>query len=171
MLKQFLEAGKVVGTHGVRGELRVQPLGDGPAFLAQFRTLYLSAGGAPVRVQSARAHKSLALIKLEGVDDMDAAERLRGRVLYFNRKDARLPEGRYFIVDLIGARAVDDQNGRVYGTLTDVIEAGAQDVYEITDDAGQKHLMPAVPEMVRAIHPEQGELRIRPVAGIFDDAD
>ena len=170
MLKPFLEAGKVVGTHGVRGEMRVQPLGDGPEFLKQFRTLYWDPK-TPVRVRSVRIQKSMALVALDGVDTMDGAEACRGKILYFKRADARLPKGRYFVVDLIGMQVTDADDGHLYGTLTDVIETGANDVYEITDAAGNAHLMPAVPAMVIETDPEDAQMKIRPIAGIFDDAD
>ena len=171
MLKPYLEAGQVVGTHGVRGELRVQPMGDGPAFLTQFRTLYLDGGRTLIRVRSVRAHKNIALVSLDGVNTIDDAERLRGRILFFDRQDAQLPPGRHFIVDLIGLQAVDADSGARYGVLTDVLETGANDVYEITDNGGVRHLMPAVPSMVIATDIDGGEIRIRPIAGIFDDAD
>ncbi len=171
MLKQFLEAGQVVGTHGVRGELRVQPMGDSPEFLVRFRTLYLDQGRTPVRVRSARVHKNIALIALENVNSIDDGERLRGRILYLDRNDARLPKGRYFIADLMGMQVSDADDGRIYGKLTDVMQTGANDVYEITDDAGKTYLMPAVKQMVIDVNIEAGEMKIRPVAGIFDDAD
>lgn len=171
MQKPYLEAGQVVGTHGVRGELRVQPMGDGPSFLTQFRTLYLDGGRTPMRVRSVRAHKNIAIVSLDGVNTIDDAERLRGRILFFARADAQLPPGRYFIVDLIGLNVTDADTGRRYGVLTDVLKTGANDVYEVTDDAGTPHLMPAVPSMVIATDIDGGTMRIRPIAGIFDDAD
>lgn len=171
MLKQFLEAGQVVGTHGVRGELRVQPMGDGPEFVTRFRTLYLNNGQTPLRVRSARVHKNIALLQLEGIDSIDAGEQLRGRILYLNRDDARLPKGRHFVADLLDMRVSDADSGRFYGTLTDVIQTGANDVYEITDEQGNACLMPAVKSMVIEVDIEAGEMKIRPIAGIFDDAD
>ena len=171
MLKPFLEAGQVVGTHGVRGEIRVQPMGDGPEFITRFRTLYLDNGKTPIRVRSARAHKNITLVQLEGIDSIDAAEQLRGRILYLNRNDARLPKGRYFVADLLGMRVTDVDSGKYYGKLTDVMQTGANDVYEITDDGGIVYLMPAVKSMVIDVNIETGEMKIRPIAGIFDDAD
>ena len=171
MLKQYLEAGQVVGTHGVRGELRIQPMGDGPEFLTKFRTLYLDNGKTPMKVRSARAHKNITLLSLEGVNSIEDGERLRGKILYLNRDDARLPKGRYFVADLIGMRVFDADSGEEYGTLTDVIQTGANDVYEITDAAGAAHLMPAVKPMVIEVNIEAAEMKIRPIAGIFDDED
>ena len=103
----FLEAGQIVGTHGVRGEVRVQPWCDSPALFATLTTLYWDkAGASPVRVKS-RPHKNIALAKLDGVDTVQDASALRGRLLYLARADLKLPAGRYFIKDLIGMAIVD----------------------------------------------------------------
>ena len=94
-----------------------------------------------------------------------------GELLYISRKDVKLPEGRYFVADLIGCTVNDADTGKRLGTLTEVSETGANDVYEITDDGGIVYLMPAVKSMVIDVNIETGEMKIRPIAGIFDDAD
>ena len=112
--KPFLEAGQIVGTHGVRGEVRVQSWCDSPEIFASLKTLYWDAAGTqPVRVKS-RVHKNLALAKLEGVDTVQDASVLRGRILYLNRRDLDLGD-RYFIQDLVGLSVVDADSGTVYG--------------------------------------------------------
>ena len=131
MRKEFLEAGKVVGTHGVRGELRVEPWCDSAEFLTQFKTLYWEKGSVPVKVLGARVHKSLVLLRLEGVESATQGDMLRGKILYLARKDAKLPEGRYFIQDLIGMQIQDAASGQVYGQLQEVFQTGANDVYRI----------------------------------------
>ena len=117
MKQEFLEVGQIVSTHGVRGEVKVMPWADEPAFLLEFDTLYL--GGRPVRVRTARVQKTCVLLKLEGVDDLDAAAALRGQVLSIRRADARLPEGSVFIADLIGLPVFS--GGETVGTLTDIL--------------------------------------------------
>ena len=146
-IKQFLEAGQIVGTHGVRGEVRVQPWCDSPAFLARFQTLYFDEGRTPVKVK-ARAHKNVVLMALEGVATAQEASVLRGRVLYLDRADVELPEGSFFIQDLIGLRVVDGDDGREYGVLTQVTETGANDVYHIRFADGKERLIPAIPQVV-----------------------
>lgn len=94
-VKAYLEAGQVVGTHGVRGELRVQPWCDSPGVLGGLRTLYWQEGGDPVPVRS-RVHKNVVLMKVEGVDTVQDAAALRGRVLYLDRRDLKLPGGTLF---------------------------------------------------------------------------
>lgn len=170
MLKQYLETGKIVGTHGVYGELRVEPWCDSPAFLCKFRTLYWK-NGESVRVLSARVHKNLVLMMLEGVDTLDKAETMRGRVLYLNRSDARLPKDAHFIQDLIGLAVSDADTGRLYGELTDVLATGANDVYEITADNGKTYLIPAIRDVVIETDLEGEKMLIRPIRGMFDDED
>ncbi len=156
MKKQFLDSGKIVGTHGIKGEVRIEPWADSPAFLC-------------IRVKS-RPHKNITLCKIEGVDTIEAAERLRGRIVYINRDDVRLDEGVHFVQDLIGSEVRDYDTDAFYGTLTDVLRTGANDVYEITRD-GRQYLAPVIDEVVRAIDTENGVVRITPMKGIFDDAD
>ena len=171
MKSSFLEAGRVVGTHGVRGELRVEPWCDSARFLTGFSEFYWDGGREKVKVVSSRPHKSLLLLKLEGVDTVEAADALRGRVLWLARKDAALPEGRYFVQDILGLSAVDADSGRVYGKVTDVFPTGANDVYQVTDGDGKEYLVPAIRDVVVRVDPDEGVLELRPMRGIFDDAD
>ncbi|MDR0292865.1 MAG: ribosome maturation factor RimM [Oscillospiraceae bacterium] len=158
---ELLEIGKIVGTHGVRGEVRVEPWCDSPAFLAGFTVVYLQ--GSPLAVQTARVHKSLVLMKLEGTDTVEAAQALRDSVLRIDRSDAALPEGRYFIKDLIGL-AVFDGEERV-GTLYDVLCAPAHDVYVVRGDGGE-HMIPAVPAFVKEIDIDGGVVRVALIEGM-----
>ena len=171
MKSPFLEAGRVVGTHGVRGELRVEPWCDSARFLTGFSEFYWDGGREKVKVVSSRPHKSLLLLKLEGVDTVEAADALRGRVLWLARKDAALPEGRYFVQDILGLSAVDADSGRVYGKVTDVFPPGANDVYQVPAGDGKEYLVPAIRDVVARVDPDEGVLELRPMRGIFDDAD
>ena len=149
MLKQFLEAGRIVGTHGVHGELRVNPWCDSSAFLRQFHTFYLGVGKVPMKVCSMRIQKKQLLVVFQGVDSVEKADTLRSRILYFKRDDAKIAKGRYFIDDLMGL----------------------EDVYQITAPDKKDYLIPAVEEVIRDINLEKGKMLIRPVKGIFDDED
>ena len=169
MLKQYLEAGKIVGTQGLRGEVRVQPWCDSAAFLCQFKRLYWHEGEEKVCVKSARVHKNLALLKLEGVDTIEQADQLRNRILYIDRDDCKLQEHEYFIQDLIGMQVLDVDSGCCYGKLTDVFQTGANDVYQITDQEGKEYLIPSIPEVVITRDIQAGIMKIRPLRGIFDE--
>lgn len=172
MLQQFLEAGRIVGTHGIRGELRVEPWCDSAEFLSRFATLYWDAdGNSPVRVVSARPHKRLLLVCLEGVESATQGDTLRGRVLYLRRADVRLPGGVWFVQDMLGLSILDADTGKEYGKLTDVLKTGANDVYEVTSPEGKQYLVPSIPQVVLERDPAAGFIKIRPIKGIFDDED
>ncbi|MDR0326287.1 MAG: ribosome maturation factor RimM [Oscillospiraceae bacterium] len=155
------EIGKVAGTHGVRGELRIEPWCDSPAFLAGFETVHLL--GQPYKVQSARPHKSLVLMKLDGVDTVEAAQMLRGSILYIDRSGVELPEGRHFIQDLVGLSVLDGEE-RI-GTLYDVLTAPAHDVYVVRGEDGER-MIPAVPEFVKEIDIDGGVIRVKLIEGM-----
>ena len=165
--KRYLEAGQVVGTHGIRGELRVQPWCDSPEVLASLKTLYFDEGRTPLRVKS-RPHKNVTLIQLEGVDTVQDAAALRGRILYLDRGDLKLPEGQYFSQDLIGLSVVDADTGETYGTLSEVSPTGANDVYHVDRGDGEV-LIPAIADVVVDTDLDAGVMRIRPIKGLFDD--
>lgn len=170
MKKQFLEAGKVVGTHGLRGEIRVECWCDSPDFLARFRTLYFNEGEARLSVKS-RPHKNIVLSKIEDIDTVEDAEQLRGKILYINRDDVRLPDGRNFIQDLIGCRVLDaDDNSVDYGEITDVFKTGANDVYTVKK-GDSEFMVPVVDSIVTDKNVDEGYVLVRPIKGLFGDED
>ena len=173
MKKEYLELGQIVGTHGLRGEVRVNPWCDSPSFAEGFSTLYFDEYGASsVKVQACRPHGNVILMKLSGTDSVDDAASLRGKILYLKRADAALPDGTWFISELIGCRVFDaDSPEKQYGTLTDVSQTGANDVWHITDEAGREYLIPAIRDVVIDTDVENDRVAIRPLRGIFDDAD
>lgn len=171
MKKQYLDSGKIVGTHGIKGEVRIEPWCDSPEFLCAFKKLYLDEKGQTFIEVKSRPHKNITLAKIKGVDTIEAAEKLRGKIIYINRDDITLDEGVNFVQDLIGIEVKDAENGTVYGKLTDVIRTGANDVYEITDSNNKKYLAPVIDEVVEEINVDGGFVLIRPMKGIFDDED
>ena len=169
MKKQFLEAGQIVRSHGVRGELVLECWADSPQFVAGVKHLYFDEGRRDAGLLGARAHKGRLLIRLAGVDTVEQADALRGKVLYLNRDEVPLPQGRYFLQDLIGLRAVNANTGKTYGQLREVFSTPANDVYRIVDEQGREYLFPAVRHMVAGIDLEGGVIRLLPIPGIFDD--
>ena len=166
--KPFLEAGQIVGTHGVRGEVRVQPWCDSPQQFAGFKRLFWDIEGKqPVKLR-ARPHKNMALALIEGIDTVEAAQVLRGRMLYVDRRDIKLPKGHHLVQDLIGLTVVDADTGVTYGTLTDVSQTGANAVYHMQTDKGEV-LIPAIPSVVISIDTKGDVLRLRPMKGLLDD--
>ena len=172
MIKEYLELGQIVGTHGVRGEIRLNPWCDSPDFVKQFKTLYFDAQGQKsIKVVSGRVHGNVALLKLEGVDSVESASALRNKILFMKRADANLRDGSYFIAELIDCRVIDaDDESVEYGVLSDVSETGANDVWHIKKD-GREYLIPSIPQVVCDVNVKDGIIKIRPLKGIFDDED
>lgn len=170
-MKLFLETGKIVGTHGIKGEVRIEPWCDSPAFLCAFKKLYTDAEGKSFFEVKSRPHKNVVLAKIKGVDSIEAAERLRGKILYISRDDVALDEGVYFVQDLLDLEVRDADSGKIYGNISDVLRTGANDVYEITDGNGKKYYAPVIDEVITKVNPEDGYVLIRPMKGVFDDED
>lgn len=159
--KQFLEAGEIVNTHGIRGEVKILPWVDSAEFLLGLKTLYIDQH--PYDVAAAKVHKGCLIAALAGVEDVNAAMALKGKIVRFSRGDVKLPKGRIFLADLIGA-AVVTETGAPVGTLTDVIENPSQNVYVVQGET--EHLIPAVPEFVLHIDAEQGVVTVHLIEGM-----
>ena len=166
MLQQYLEVGQITNTHGIVGEVRVQPWADSPEFLCQFKKLYLSKDGSrPIKVERARPHKNMAILKLEGVTDVNAAMALKNTVLYIDRSDAKLPEGSFFIADLVGLEVRDAENGTVLGKIAEVLTLPANNVYVVR--GGEREiLIPAVDAFVAETNVAEGFIRVNMMEGL-----
>lgn len=170
MRKKFLEVGKIVSTHGLSGELKVEPWCDDGSFLCKFKNLYFDVNGAEkIKVLSAKVHKNIVLMKIYGVDSVEQAELLRGKVLFIDRNDVTLSKGEHFIQDILGLDVFDVDTNFCYGKITDVLKTGANDVYQITDAANKNYLVPAIKEVVCEVDIDNNLIKIRPMKGIFDD--
>lgn len=168
MPKKFLEAGKIVGTHGVHGDIKVQSWCDSPEVLCEFDTLYLDEK-TPVTVERAQVHKNLVLMHLQGVNTAEAAEALRGRVLHLDRGDVKLPDDLVFIQDILGFRVYDLRLDRVIGRLRDVLTSNpAHDMYEIQGEAGQLIYVPAAKPFLKEIDMEAGVIYIESIEGLLE---
>ena len=163
MKEKYLQAGKIINTHGVRGELKLEPWADDAEFLRKVRSFFID--GKAVPVLSSRVHKGTLIVKLEGVDDVNAAMRLRSRIVYIDRDEIELPAGSFFIQDIIGA-GVFDLDGEKLGTLVDVLDRPAGNVYVVRSEPdGREILIPAVPEFIRETDAEGGRIVVSLIEG------
>lgn len=168
-MKQYLEIGKLNNTHGVKGELKMQLWCDDINYLKQLDTLYLDENGLKsVKLLSVRPQKDIAIIKLDGIDTIEKAEMLKGRVLYCNRDDAQIDEDANYIADIIGCYVVDVDTEEEYGKVVDVVNYGSCDIYDI-ESWGKHTLIPAIPDVVKEINTEYQVIRIKKMKGLFDE--
>jgi len=162
MKEKLLEAGIIVNTHGIRGEIRIQPWADSPDFLAGFESLYID--GRPIKVLSAKIHKGCLIAALEGVSDINSAIRLKNKTICIDRDDVELEEGRFFIADLVGLRALDFETGEDIGIVAEVLTRPANNVYVIRGK--REILVPAVPEFIIETNIPEGFIKLRLIEGM-----
>lgn len=172
MNKQFLEVGEVVTTHGIAGELRVYPWSDDNDFLAGFTRVYTSPDlASEIKIEQAKPHKNISLVRFEGIDSIEKARPLIGKTLYINREDITLEPGRYFIQDLLGLKVLDANTGYCYGSILNITHPGHHDVYEVETKNGSKCLIPGVEPFLKEINLEEGCVKIEPIEGMFEEQD
>lgn len=169
MKKQFLEAGKIVGTKGLKGELMVECWCDKPEIISNQKTIYMNSEHEKYNVIKARTHKKSAIILLENIDSIEEADKYRGKIIYIDRNSIELKNGQYFIQDLLGIKVYDSDTNKEYGKITDVFKTGANDVYQITDDNGINYLIPVIDDVIIKMDLNKEILIIKPLKGIFDN--
>ncbi len=162
--QKMLEAGRLVTTHGIRGELKMQPWCDSAEFALEIKKLYMD--GKPLDIISRRVHKNALLLCLAGVDTVEKAKFLVGKILYFKREDAPLPEDSYFIADLIGLRVFDNRTGAEIGKITDVLQRPANDVY-VVSNGDREYLIPAVAEFIGEVDLNSKTMKVNTIEGMI----
>lgn len=151
-LSEYLECACIVGTHGVKGAVRLENRCDSPAVLAKLKRMYIKKGEdyKEMTVVHSSVQKNMVLTTFEGIESVEAAAAMRGTVLYAAREDFRLRRGEYFWADMMGLPVIDDETGEVYGTLSNILTPGAHQVYVVKREAGE-FMIPAVPEFIKEI--------------------
>ena len=160
-MKEYVEAGRIVNTHGVNGEVKIEVWLDSPEYFRSFKRLYLN--GAEKKILSARVHKSFVIARLDGVEDLNAAMALKGKTVEILRADAHLKEGEFFVQDILGFRVVDER-GTEIGRLVDAEETPASMIYVVKGE--KEHLIPAVREFILSIDAEREEICVHLIEGM-----
>ncbi len=165
-MEKILELGKVVNTHGIRGEVKIQPWCDDPMIFDELEYIYV--GGKRYDILRSRLHKNCVIAQLEGVPDINTAELLRNQVVTVEREMlGELPEGTYYIADLEGL-TVKTVDGEILGTISEVIKTGSNDVY-VVDSPGRKPiLIPVIDQVVKEVNIEDGYVLVELMKGLID---
>lgn len=168
MKKEYIEVGTIVNAHGVRGEVKLNPEGFDPEFIAAFDRLFIA--GKETGVKAARVHKSTVLLTLPGIEDMDAALAMKGRRVSIARCDAILPENEYFDAELEDCTVTDAATGAELGKLRRVLTYPAHKVYEVKGE--KEYLIPAVPGVfIDSVDIDAGIVRVKMMKGLALDED
>lgn len=165
MKSNFLPTGQIVNTHGLKGYVKVMPWADDPGDLLDFDRFFID--GKEYEVEYSAQQKTMVLLKLAGVDDVDAAAKLRSKEISICRDDIELEEGVVFIADLIGLPVLAE--GVEIGKITEVLTPPGNDVYVVKGE--HEYMIPAVQEFIETLNPEDGCIRVKLIEGMRTDAD
>jgi len=162
--KVRLAVGTIVGAHGVEGELKMRLSTDDPENLKNIKHVYVGDAPKPLALKGVRFHAGMALIKLHGVWNREAADDLRGTVIRIAGKDARpLEPGEFYLYQMVGLE-VFNEIGEKIGDVVDIMETGANDVFVIKPaDGGKEYLLPNIPDIVPVINPAERRMIARPM--------
>ncbi len=161
--------GKIVNTHGVRGEVKVYPYSDDLEKFEDFEYFYIEGEGKKkYEIESTRVHKNMVLVKFKGYEDINKVLNLLNKNVYMERKDVEDDSDGHYIVDLIGCEIFDDQ-GEFVGHLKDVLQTSAQDLYEIRKVSdGKMFYLPVVDEFVKNIDIKNRKIIVHLIEGLIE---
>ena len=167
-MEDFLRVGVISSTHGVRGEVKVFPTTDDPTRFKKLKEVILDTGREQkgLEIEGVKFFKQFVILKFKGIDNINDIEKYKGKSLFVTRENAQpLGEDEYYIADLIGME-VYLEDGSHFGTLKDVMETGANDVYIIKTEEGKEVLIPAIYECILDVDVEAGKMEIHLLDGL-----
>lgn len=165
-MKDYLEVGQIVNTHGLRGDVKVMPWCDYPEVFHELA--YVLIDGEEFDIEKSRIHKNMVILKLKGIDDINDAERYRNKTLTVPREElGELPEGTYYVCDLLGC-SVETVEGRNLGKVCDIIKTGSNDVYVVEDDNKKQVLIPVIEDVVKSVDLENRIILVQLLKGLID---
>ena len=169
MVKYF-EVGQIVNTFGIKGEVKVTAFTDDLDRFDDFKELYIEKKNElyTFEIEHVKYHKNMVIIKFKGIDTIEEAEKYRNCYLKIDRKDAKkLPEGTYFIADLIGLPVYTDE-GILLGKVDDIYNNGSSDIYVIKDEMGKQVLLPSIPDVLKEVNLEEEKIIVHIIKGLLN---
>ena len=166
-MEDTLRVGVISSTHGVRGEVKVYPTTDDVNRFKKLKTVILDTGREQMTlsIESVKFFKNMVILKLQGVTDVNRALAMRNAVLYIDRKDVQLPEGSFFLADLMGMEVRDAASGAVLGQIADILTLPANNVYVVRGGA-RELMIPAVDQFIAEVNVDEGYLRVNMMEGL-----
>ena len=169
-MEERFQVGVITSTHGVRGEVKVYPTTDDSKRFKRLKEVILDTGKEQLilEIEGVKFFKQFVILKFKGFDNINDIEKYRQKSLYVTRANAvRLRKDEYFIADLMGLKVIDEEDKEI-GVLKDVMETGANDVYEITMNDGRELLLPAIKQCVLEVNVEEGFIKVHILDGLLD---
>lgn len=171
MENNLIEVGKIVNTHGLRGDVKVIAWMDYPEDFEQLTTVYIKTRTEmkKLTVKNVKYQKNNLIVSFDELKDINEAEPFKNSVLYADRDElGELPEGVHYIVDLIGLDVVNE-DGEKIGVLADVFNTGANDIYDVKRDGKKNLLLPVIDDVVKSIDTENGVITVHIMEGLDDE--
>jgi len=167
-MESLLEVGQIVNTYGIKGFVKVNPLVDNNNQFKSLKTLYIQVKNniKELQVEEVKFSKNQVLLKFKGIETIEQAEELRNYYLQAKRSDIKLEKGAYFIVDLVGLEVYTEE-GEILGTLKEVLQPGANDVYVVENEAKQEILLPVIPDVVKQVDIEGKKVIVKLLEGLI----
>lgn len=166
MKNEILELGKVVNTHGIRGEIKIQPWCDDPEVFDSLNYVYI--GGERYEILRSRFHKNCVIVQIDGITNINDAELMRNKIVTIEREMlGELPEGTYYIADLEGLE-VKTVDGDILGNIKEVIRTGSNDVYVLDNDDKKPILIPVIEQVVKEVNIDDGYVTVELMKGLID---
>ena len=168
-MQEYFEIGQIVNTFGIKGEVKVNPFTDDVEQFEKLKSILVVKNKQLVEmeIENVRYQKHLVILKLKNIEDMNTAERYKGCYIKIHRKDARkLPEGTYFIADIIGSQVITD-DGKILGIVDDIYNTGSNDVYVIKDELGKQILLPGIDDVILNVDIEKQIVTVHLLEGLI----
>ncbi len=172
-MEDLYQVGAITQTHGIKGEVKVFPMTDDIKRFKNMKNLLLDGGKdgyISLEVENARPQKNLVILKFKGIDNINDIEKYKGKGLYVTKDNrVKLQKDEYFVADLFGLDVFVDTSDEQFGTISDVFQTGANDVYEITLVSGKKILIPAIKDCILSVDVEANKMMIHLLDGLLED--
>lgn len=168
MKQEYFEIGQIVNTFGIKGFVKVNPFTDDLTQFESLKTILVEKNKKvlELEIEEVKYSKNQVLLKLKGIEEINEAEKYRGAIIKIPREKARkLPEGTYFIADLIGMQVITDDQ-KLLGKLEDIYNSGASDIYVVKDELGKQILLPAIKEVIKQIDIEHEKIIVHLIDGL-----
>ena len=169
MKQEYFEIGQIVNTFGIKGFVKINPFTDDLERFGELKSVFIVKNKELVdmQIEEVKYHKHLVLVKFKGIEDINMAEKYKGCYIKIKRENARkLPEGTYFIADLIGIK-VYDEDGNLLGKVDDIYNNKSTDIYVIKDELGKQILLPSTKEVIKQIDVDEEKMVVHLINGLI----
>ena len=170
-MQEYFEVGQIVNTFGIKGQIKVVPFTDDLERFEELKTVLIEKNKKLLeyKIEEVKYQKNMVLLKLENINDINEAEKYKGCYLKIHRKDAKkLPEGTYFIADLIGLDVYTD-DGKILGKVDDIYNYGSSDIYVVKNELGKQILLPAIDDVILQVDLENEKIVVHLLKGLVEE--